>query len=488
MLILLIIGNLTISQLAIAGNSTNGTSIVDQQQAELLRQITEISSRSGPPSAYQNAMDLSALMYRDAWHRLQEEFEFTHISHPAIDKQIDFLRSGIRTLQKNLSASRPYLFFVMEALSDADVPADIALLPLIESAFDPIARSSQNARGLWQFMPATAETVGLTKNRWYDGRLDPFASTHAAIRYLKQLHKTFDEDWLLALAAYNAGPGNVRAAIRKAKARGRPINFWNLKLPAETTNYVPRLIAATRIVANPELYQLSLPEILNQPHVTTVSIGQQISITQAAVLAKLPAQHLRDLNTAYASDKTPPGGPHRLTVPVAHAQALLTGLRKHNFRLLNHAPFQSQAALLPLPLDTGPTSPDMRHSNNVTAQNFKAPVTYHYRTHTVKKGDTLWDLANSMGADVKTLMEWNHLPDDITNLQVGSKLRVAYLAPPDPDAGQIKTMKYRVTYGETLISIGDKFSLRIHELKKWNPALWQKNSVRAGQTLRIPIY
>ncbi|OED38404.1 hypothetical protein AB833_19685 [Chromatiales bacterium (ex Bugula neritina AB1)] len=456
------------------------------EYATLLQEVSTVSSRIGPPTAFAGSPTLSPLAIRhdDAWQRMRENFQLTRLRHPAIDKQIDFLRSGLRSLNSNLSSAEPYLFFIIEEIEKAGLPMDIALLPLIESAFDPGARSSQSALGLWQFMPATAQTVDLKINKWYDGRLDPIESTHAAIRYLKRLHSLFDGDWLLALAAYNAGPGNVQSAIRKAGKRGRPTDFWHLKLPAETVNYVPRLIAAARLIEHPDRYGLTLPAIDNRPRLKTLSIGRRISIPQAAVFAKIPADKLRRHNLAFIADRTPPSGPHRLNIPVEQVKPLITALNKTKRHALVGTLINTNSSN---PKTTGypDNSHPGTHKEPQPYRKFKSYKTYHYKSHTVQQGDNLWDLSRSMGVDVNRLITWNGISSEEEKLKLGRKLKVAYLT--DDSETATKTLNYLVTSEDTLFTIAEKFQLRMHEVKKWNPDLWHKNRVSAGQLLRIPI-
>ena len=206
------------------------------------------------------------------------------------------MQSGLRSLRSNLIDASPYLYYIADQLDRSGVPMDIALLPLIESAFNPTALSDQSAVGIWQFIPATASHYGLSVKKHHDQRKDVIASTTAAVRYLSDLHRQFEGDWLLALAAYNTGPGNVRAAMRKAVKRGLEPTYWNLKLSKETSNYVPRLIAATKMISNPEVYGLMLPPLANQKQIESVSVGRRISIQQVAELTDISMEEVKYLN------------------------------------------------------------------------------------------------------------------------------------------------------------------------------------------------
>jgi len=270
--------------------------------------------QSGP--AQSTHFEPLSLLHESLWHRMQESFEFSDISNAQVDGQVKFLRSGLRSLRSNLIDASPYLFYIIEELERANMPVDLALLPLIESAFNPAARSDQSAVGIWQFIPSTASHYGLEVSGANDQRKDIAASTNAAIRYLTDLNQSFDGDWLLALAAYNTGPGNLRRAIRKAKRAGLDPVFWNLDLPTETRNYVPRLIAATKLISHPQAYGLRLPPLANQKQIASVAIGRRISLQQVADITQTPLKTLQSMNVGLKAGLTPSDGPHELTLPV----------------------------------------------------------------------------------------------------------------------------------------------------------------------------
>ncbi len=427
-----------------------------------------------------------SLLHESMWERLRAEFEFSHIDNKRVDKQVKFLRSGLRSLRSNLIDAGPYLFHIVEQLERADVPLDIALLPLIESAFNPMALSSQSAVGIWQFIPSTANHYGLSTGKHYDQRKDVMASTTAAIRYLKDLHSMFDGDWLLALAAYNTGPGNVRSAMRKALKRGRDPVYWNLKLSRETSNYVPRLIAATKMISQPQKYGLTLPALANRKQIESVAIGRRISLTQIADLTDVSIEKITALNIGLHQGLTPPDGPHTLTLPVEATQPLLRELKK-----LKRQPLVSNQTHLAMVSrevsDAFVIDSDLHDTVADSDGNSYRPFkTYEYKTHVVQPGDSLWKISRQLNVDVETLRAWNNLHEGQKSIQAGDKLRVATLDVENINPDDVKLMNYRVQATDTLITIADKFELHIGEIKKWNKSLWQKDYVQAGQTLRIP--
>ncbi len=427
-----------------------------------------------------------SLLHESMWERLRAEFEFSRIDNKRVDKQIDFLRSGLRSLHSNLIDAGPYLFHIAEQLERANVPLDIALLPLIESAFNPMALSSQSAVGIWQFIPATANHYGLSTGKHYDQRKDVMASTTAAIRYLKDLHRMFDGDWMLALAAYNTGPGNVRAAMRKAVKRGKDPVYWNLKLSRETSNYVPRLIAATKMISDPGKYGLTLPALANRKQIESVAIGRRISLTQIADLTDVSIEEITALNIGLHQGLTPPNGPHTLTLPVEATQPLLRALKKLKRQpLVSH---QSHLALVSREVSDAFVIDSSLHNPEADTEgdSYMPFKKYEYNTHVVQPGDNLWKISRLLNVDVDTLREWNNLEEGQKSIQAGDKLRVATLKTENIDPKEAKLMNYRVQPTDTLVTIANKFDLHIGEIKKWNQSLWRKNYVQAGQTLRIP--
>ena len=200
------------------------------------------------------------------------------------------------------------------------MPGELALLPVVESAFVPDAYSKADASGLWQFVPATGRDYGLQQNDWYDGRRDIWASTKAATTYLKELNETFNGDWLLALASYNCGQGRLKKAIDKNIELNLPTDYWSLDLPAETEDYVPRLLAIAQIFGNADQYNINLQHIPNRPYFEVVDIKSPIDLNKAAELANTPLHVFLKLNPGFNKGSTAPQGPHRLLVPVAQAE------------------------------------------------------------------------------------------------------------------------------------------------------------------------
>jgi hypothetical protein len=271
------------------------------------------------------------------WERLRKNFNITprhhhhyrkHAEeHSRIQHFVDQYEGNEKQMTK-ISKASPYLHFIVEELEKRNMPGELALLPMIESSFEPHATSNKGAAGLWQFMGRTGKEYGLKQDKWYDGRRDITASTRAALDYLKFLHEEFGGNWMLALAAYNAGPGTVNRAIQRNLREGKPTNFWDLKLPKETKLYVPKFLALVEIIKNPEKYDLSLPHIEDKPYFVPVNPNKYLSFTKVAKLADINVKELKRLNPGYRKHTTHPtaAGPKTLLIPSENAEILKENL------------------------------------------------------------------------------------------------------------------------------------------------------------------
>jgi membrane-bound lytic murein transglycosylase D len=256
----------------------------------------------------------------DIWERLRTGFNFPQQAAPSVQAHIDTFHNHPRHIEAILKRGEPYLFYILSRIEERGLPAELALLPVIESAFDPFASSPAGAAGIWQFMPATAKHVGLRQDWWVDGRRDIIAATEAALDYLSELHQRFDGDWLLALGAYNAGGARVNRAIRLNRSQGKPVDFWSLPLPDETRGYVPKLIALRAIISNPEAHNITLPALVNTRYFTVVDTGGQLDLQVAARLTGTSMVELQRLNPGLTRSITPPSSPHTLLIPRASEQ------------------------------------------------------------------------------------------------------------------------------------------------------------------------
>lgn len=254
------------------------------------------------------------------WNHLRADFSMDHQRYaPGVAKQRELYLKHAYHLNLLLKRSAPYIYFINEELEKRNLPAELVLLPLIESAYDPYAVSKSNAAGLWQIIPGTGRSYGLKQNHWYDGRHDIYASTQAALDYLTALNKLFHGNWPLTIAAYNSGEGNIQRAINYNLSLAEPIDFWSLRVAAETRLYVQRFYALADIIANSEKYHIELPYIPNHPNLILVKPKQQMDLRRVAEIAGISINKLYLLNAGYRNRNagtTPPNGPHHLLLPI----------------------------------------------------------------------------------------------------------------------------------------------------------------------------
>jgi len=452
-----------------------------------------------------------------------------------ITSQLNWYIRNPNYLDRTFKRSARYMHFIVEEILKRDLPMELALLPFVESAYDPFAYSHGRASGLWQFIPGTGKIYGLHQSWWYDGRRDVPASTKAALDYLSYLNKRFDGDWLHALAAYNSGSGRVGKAIRKNKKLGKKTDFWSLKLPKETKAYVPKLLALSKLVLNPEGYGSTLPPIPDKPYFKIVKTGAQIDLAQAASLADIDINEIYKLNPGFNQWASSPLGPHRLLVPVAKADEFTIKLKtlppkkrlnwnrysvrngdslsviakKFNttptlIKQVNHLKSNmirvKQKLLIPI-ASKGKSYYDLSQQNRLSSKqsNLKGSKGSTKLYYTVKSGDTIWDLALAHKVGVRSLAKWNGMaPKDV--LRPGKKLLIwskanqnsaASLATqfPAPFAKKrelIKRIGYRVRKGDSLAKIANKFSVSINNLIVWNK-LNKKKYLQPGQKLTIYV-
>ncbi|MFQ5487023.1 MAG: LysM peptidoglycan-binding domain-containing protein, partial [Gammaproteobacteria bacterium] len=409
------------------------------------------------------------------------------------------------------------------------LPGELALLPVVESAYQPFAYSHGRAAGIWQFIPGTARHYGLKQNWWYDGRRDIVESTRAALDYLQYLHKTFDGDWLLALAAYNSGSGTVRNAIRKNRRHGKATDFWSLHLPRETQAYVPKLLAISEIVATPEKFQLSLAPIPDEPFLVPIATGSQIDLALAAELADLSLDEIYRFNPGFNRWATDPDGPHRLLLPAAVAESFSsklsevpTGKRikwvRHLIRegeTLGHIAKRYGTTVTVLKQVNGIGSHLIRSGKSmiipVATRDLKAyrlSEAQRLRTiqnqpkkgirivHTVRPGDTLWDLSRKYHVGTRQLAKWNGMaPRDYlrpgqklviwqSSRKHGARARTVSMTP--GLNGITRRIHYTVRKGDSLARISQRFKVTVSELRTWN-ALPKGKYLQPGQKLTLYV-
>jgi len=441
--------------------------------------------------------------------RLREGFALPAEDDASVARELAWFEGNAAYVDRVLTRAEPILYHIAEALEARGMPADLALLPIVESAFDPFAYSHGRAAGLWQIIPGTGRRLGLKQNWWFDGRRDLFESTRAALDYLQALHDMFDGDWLLAVAGYNSGEGNVTRAIRRAEHDGSPIDFWHIReyLPRETRTYVPRLLAIRDLVAEAEARGIQLPSIEDAPRLAVVETDGQIDMTVAAELAELSVDEMYQLNPGVNRWATDPEGPHRLVVPIDRAAAFRTRLASLTdedrvqwtryqiasgdtlidiasrfsttpevLKAINELPGNTIRAgsHLMVPhavksMDAYTASVDARRQQRAEQAR---PGTR--RTHVVRSGESLWSIARSYDVGVRALAAWNSMaPGDV--LSIGRELVIwtengapatASAAASVPQA--IREINYLVRRGDSLAAIARRFRVTVNNIVEWN--------------------
>ena len=258
--------------------------------------------------------------FNNLWHRMRSGFCFNSINSSRISQELKWMKKNKEFVYRSIERSKPYLFHILSYLEQKNLPHELALLPMVESGFQPFAYSSSRAAGIWQFIPPTAREYGLKMNWHYDGRRDVLESTKAATHFLSDMHRHFKGNWLLAIASYNTGAGNVGKAINKANNIFSKPSYWDLDLPRETELYVPRLLALAKIVNNPSKYGFKLANIKNQNYTKKVSFQDPIDFQTLSVITGVSEKELMNLNPGYSTWIIDPSQQNTLLLPNKEAK------------------------------------------------------------------------------------------------------------------------------------------------------------------------
>ncbi len=411
--------------------------------------------------------------------------------------------------------AEPWIYFIVDEIERRGMPGELALLPVVESAFDPFAYSSGRALGTWQFVSATGREYGLKQNWWYDGRRDVWASTHAALDYLTVLNNRFEGDWLLALAAYNSGQGRVARSIAKNEKAGKPGDFWNIKLPRETRGYVPKLMGLTCLFQYAEYYGFVMPDTPNEPVITTVDFGSQADLVLVSQAAELPIDQLFTLNPGYNRWATPPEGPYRVVLPVEAAERLdleTATVSANELMRWDQVTVEPGDTLSGLAVRHDVPVSVLKSANNLDSsmiragQKLRLPrdqqmmvdplyasaaaqlaelqsglLAADRKTHRVRSGESLSVIAKRYRVSVRELQTWNNISNP-NNLKIGQQLTV-FLAPA-PQQNRSRSSNYLVESGDSLWSIARKHKVKLNDLMRWN-GLNKSAVLQPGQTLKI---
>lgn len=395
----------------------------------------------------------------DLWRRVQVGMQLDLRADPRIDSTVERFRRDPRFLEKMSRRASPYLPIIVAEIERRGLPMEIALLPHVESRYNPAATSPKAAGGMWQFMPYTAREMGLRLDSGYDERRDVVASTRAALDYLEILSRRFDGDWELAMAAYNCGPGRVEAAREANRRRGKPTDFWSLDLPRETENYVPQILATAKLVAESRKYGQRLPAIPERPQMEMIRSSQPMDLVRVATATGVSLSELRRLNPGVRMSAN--GGPNisKLMVPAGRGQKISAASRK----------------IRVVPLGAS-TASRVAVRVNERKQPLANKALADGQTHIVKNGETLASIALRHGLDLKTLAEWNGISAREPLLPGQSLSIPSRRSTPD-------LVSHRVRKGDSLSKIARRYGVSIADLRRWNQLA--DNQVKTGETLRI---
>jgi membrane-bound lytic murein transglycosylase D len=433
---------------------------------------------------------------------------------PQVRKQIIYFEHHQNYLNRVIAESAPYIYYIYQQTKVHHLPADLALIPVIESEYNPYARSHAGAEGLWQMMPSTARGFGLKRDWWYNGSKDVMASTNAALDYFSYLHSFFNNNWLLAIGAYDCGEGTVMVAVHANEYHHRPTDFWDLPLPYETRNYVPRLLAVSAIVKDPERYGIHLAPINDTPYIAQVNVGSQMQLSKAAQLADVPLNTLKVLNPALKHDETDPHGPYTIVMPTDSVPTFnekLAALAHDEGVAIEKHVVQSEATLTKIAdkYHTSKTHLAANDSSNKTTQSTEqavaspatnpdtntviaastdttntAPVIITYK---VKHGDDLNKIAARFNTTIEKLRTTNHLASN--TLQIGQLLEVPNKnIEPVLATASAKVTSHPKTYvvrkGDYINKIATNLDVSPTDLLKWNK-LSEESELQPGQKLII---
>lgn len=446
----------------------------------------------------------------NVWDVLRKQFTLDHeVTQPEVQSQLRWLISHPSYLNK-LAQSEPYIYHIVTEIKKRKMPGEVALIPMIESSYDPFAYSGAGAAGLWQLMPGTGTDLGLKKDWWFDARRSIRPSTDAALNYLIYLHNFFNGNWILAFAAYDSGEGTMARIIKNSHQSKNKIHFWSLAVPTETKAYIPRLLALAEIIQNPSRYHVELPDIAHEPYFEEVNIGSQIDLTNAAKLAGISYRDLIKLNPGFNRWATAPYRPYKLLIPankvenfsrnlanlpedqrvswtrhqvsagdnlniIAEKYHTTANLIKELNQLKSNSVKKGQYVLIPKNKSSAFASSSSNNKLLKTPKpHFTTPSQFKL-IHIVEKNDSYNTLKIKYGATPQQIRLWNNIKPN-SPLHINQQLVIW------------KQIKPRVIYiikaGDSLSKIAQKNKTKVSTLVQLNPKI-NRNKLRLGEKIIV---
>ena len=462
----------------------------------------------------------------DVLDRLRRGFNLQYVDNHRTAAEKKWFLKHPDYLDRVFIRAQRYLPFIVAELERRNLPLELALLPIVESAYDPFAYSHGRAAGLWQMIPGTAKRFGIKQNWWYDGRRDVVDSTRAALDYLEYLRDFNNGDWLNAIASYNSGEGNVRRAVRRNTQANKPVDFWSLRLPKETSMYVPKLLALVEIVADPAKYNVTLPRVPNEPQFVVADIGSQLDLALAAELAGVDIDTIYQFNPGYNRWSTDPSGPHSLVMPVDVAEDFKIALNdvpvSERVRWQRHK-VRDGEAISQIAEKYNTTVATIRSANNLRGNTIRAghylmipvatkPLSAYSKSadarlartqnktrsgnkieHIVASGESFWTISQRYKVTTRQLAAWNGMAPRDT-VSVGTKLVVwtnadieaPRTSPTQALGNTTRKLHYTVRNGDSLYVIARRFRVGIDQIARWNN-IDRNKILRPGQKLTMYV-
>jgi len=439
--------------------------------------------------------------YENVWDRIKDanSLKEENLDEKTLQYVNAYLSNPVQ-LDKLLEKGRYFIYFVLEELERYRLPPELALLPYIESNYDPFSISSSGAMGIWQFMPATARIYGLRDTWWYEQRHDPLVSSKAAVRYLAYLHNRFNKEITYTLAAYNGGPTLLEKRIKLNRKAGKPTDYKNLKLPKQTQEYVPKFKAILAIVLNAEKYGINLPDFPNKKVLGTIELDGQVEILAFSEFAGLKPEFVYKLNAGYTKWASPPGDKTTFNIPI-ELEAMLN-LKKNKFIQTNQInwvthtvskgdslwkiaeEFDTEVNVLKKVNYLSSNVLSLDQELLIPLSNDQNQTFIPYQAHVISEGDTLWNLGIKYNISPAEIAKTNRLRMDAP-LRIGKELNIGNKNIYRTINSKKRTILYSVKQGDSLYRIADIFNIQISDIKKINAL--PNNEIKPGQVLKIII-